>query len=167
MVASRMLSVCCLLGLGLLLALGLGTCSEADDGSPPQDQTVVVDSAHDRGIQPDVRGADEPFGRLCTKIGADCPDQDQRGFKLTCVGVNGGAPGKGFCTTVCSSIGSSCFGVPNGQWAECILKSPGTDAAPGTEYCGFLCRVGKRSWVCPGTLTCGKPDSQGTALCVP
>ena len=128
--------------------------------------------AVDVGIKPDIKGADEPFGRACTTIGQQCPDKDPDGFTLWCMALQGGTAGKGFCTRQCSDVGPECYKVPNGQWAQCFIEDTSAgDAGPSKKYCGFLCgsRDGTHTltWTCPGTLTCGKPNSQGTAVCLP
>jgi hypothetical protein len=62
--------------------------------------------------------------------------------------------------------------VPNGQWAQCFIEDNSAgDAGPAKKYCGFLCKAKveekEKTWGCPGTLKCGQPNSQGTAVCIP
>jgi hypothetical protein len=133
----------------LIATLLLGSaCGGSDEAVEP-----------DAALQPDAP-ADEPFGRACTNPGEECPDPDPTGVKLFCVGIQGAA-GKGFCTRECVQAGPACTGVPNGQWAACVLQ--------GTEvmYCAFACKAKEYFWDCPGSLGCGTPDGEGNAFCVP
>lgn len=142
-------------------ALAGYTCSGDTDNEPRDGGTDAVDAAAFDSV-----GADEPFGRACTNIGKKCKDQDKRGWDLYCVAVQGGPTGKGFCTPQCTDLGSECYGVPNGQWAQCIIEDNSAgDAGPATKYCAFLCANGNSSWTCPGTLECGKKNKQGVAIC--
>lgn len=147
--------------LTALLALAIGSCS-SDDGPAKDLSTDAID-----GPMFDVKGADEPFGRVCTNIMQQCPEKHPTGFTLWCIALQGGTPGKGFCTPQCTDIGNECYSAPNGQWAQCFIADDKGDAGPGTKYCGFLCADGGKTWTCPGTLTCGQPNSQGTAVCLP
>jgi hypothetical protein len=137
----------------------LVTCAKnevlPDKGQPP-----------DTAMWPDVRGADEPFGRIC-ELGKACPDKDLAGHDLVCIGVTGGAAGRGFCSRPCTDVGGECFGVPNGQSASCFLEENAGDAGPGNKFCGFLCKTKTNTWTCPGGMTCGTPGGDGTAICVP
>jgi len=154
------------------LSASLCTCSGGDDDDPVKDG--LSGDLLDVGVKPDVKGVDEPFGRVCENFGQQCKDKDPDGFTLWCVGLQGGTPGKGFCTRRCSDIGPECYNVPNGQWAQCFIEDQSAgDAGPAKKYCGFLCK-GKqeeggnvKTWTCPGTLKCGQPNSQGTAVCIP
>lgn len=149
--------------LGAVAVLLLAWACSGDDEKPTPD--LGLDGLLD--LTPDApQYKDEPFGRLCTNFNQNCPEKHE-GFTLWCVGVQGGAAGKGFCTPQCSDVGNECFGVQNGLWAQCILGSEASDAGPGTKYCAFLCKTADRTWGCPPNLTCGKPDSQGNAICVP
>ncbi len=132
-----------------------------------KEDTTQKDLAVDTHLQPDVVGADEPFGRSCTAIGKACPDKDPAGFTLVCIALAGGSSGKGFCTRSCTDVGTECEGAPNGQKAGCFISSGAGDAGPGDKFCGFLCKTKTNFWTCPGTLTCGKPDKDGTAVCLP
>ena len=136
-----------------LLASG---CTTGDSG---------IDAAVDLG-KADLP-ADEPFGRICDNIGSICKDKGPKGEAYVCLAPTGGAANMGFCTKECSeTTGLECYGVPNGQWAQCALRSQGTDAGPGKTFCAFLCRTAKGDWSCPGTLRCGKEENK-QAICVP
>jgi hypothetical protein len=143
----------------LLVLASMVSCSKETE---PQ-----KDLAADTVLQPDAIGADEPFGRSCTVLGKECPDKDPAGFTLLCIGVSGGSSGKGFCTRSCTDVGTECEGAPNGQKAGCFIASSAGDAGPGDKFCGFLCKTKTNFWTCPGTLTCGKPDKDGSAFCLP
>ncbi|MCA9667073.1 MAG: hypothetical protein KC503_15855 [Myxococcales bacterium] len=132
-------------------------CSNDSNGTP--------DAGADTGPVIDAP-ANEPFGRACDNPGSLCKDQDQSGVALSCVGVQGGAAGKGFCTRKCTDIAGECFGVPNGQWAACALSGQDTDAGPAPMFCAYLCKSQQGDFTCPGTLKCG-PESGGQAICVP
>jgi hypothetical protein len=134
--------------IGALLA-----CGGAKD-SPP-------DASIDGAGRSDVRGVDEPFGRACAEIGKECPVKDPQGFPLICIALEGGSQGKGFCTRTCTDVGGECFGAPNGQMAGCFISGQ------SDKYCGFLCQEKLVTWTCPGTLTCGTSDKDGTAFCLP
>jgi len=149
-------------GLAIVLVLSLVACSGDDDPKDAGNDVVDV------GIQPDVKGADEPFGRACTTINQQCPDKDPDGFTLWCIALQGGTAGQGFCTRQCADNGVECYNTPNGQWAQCFIEDTSQgDAGPAKKYCGFLCQSESKTWACPGTLNCGKPNSQGTAVCLP
>lgn len=143
----------------VLVALSCGS----DDNGSTKDSGLVPDLVP----QPDVKGVVMPFGKSCDNLGQPCQEADPRGFELLCIGVQGGTEGKGFCSPTCSSMGSECYGVPNGQWAQCILQQNIGDAGPGTMYCAFLCKADDKSWTCPGELKCGETNDQGAAICLP
>jgi len=129
-------------------------------GSDDKDEK---DMAVDKGL-PDTR-VNEPFGRSCTNLGQPCKDPDPAGYPLWCIGIQGGTGGKGFCSRSCSDVGNECYGTPNGQSASCFISGSAGDAGE-TKFCGFLCKAKERTWTCPGILTCGKPDKDGTAVCL-
>jgi hypothetical protein len=135
------------------------TCKNNDaqsDLGPPPD--VVM--------WPDTRGVSEPFGRTC-ELGKQCTEKDIDGYPLVCIGVAGGAQGRGFCSRSCTDVGGECYGVPNGQMASCFLEASKGDAGPGDKFCGFLCKTGTHTWTCPGGMKCGETGKDGTAICVP
>jgi len=146
--------------LTLLAVLALTACAKND----PEPQK---DMATDTKLWPDLRGVDEPFGRVCTNLGKPCTDKDPEGYDLMCIGIQGGTAGKGFCSRSCTDVGTECYGAPNGQSAGCFISAASGDAGGGDKFCGFLCKTSKSSWACPGTLTCGKTDKDGNAICVP
>ncbi|MFZ5786500.1 MAG: hypothetical protein ACOY3Y_08655 [Acidobacteriota bacterium] len=145
--------------VGLVLLASSVHCNKEDPVQP--------DLAVDLQLMPDTVGVNEPFGRACTTIGKECPDKDPAGFTLVCIALAGGSAGKGFCTRSCTDVGTECEGAPNGQKAGCFISSGAGDAGPGDKFCGFLCKTKTNFWTCPGTLTCGKPDKDGTAVCLP
>jgi hypothetical protein len=146
----------------LLATIALGSIACGSDTKEPQ-----KDLAADTKPWPDVRGADEPFGRACTNLGKECPDKDPAGFTLLCIGVAGGTAGKGYCSRTCTDVGTECEGAANGQKAGCFVAENAGDAGPGNKFCGFLCKSKANFWTCPGSLSCGKPDKDGVAICLP
>ncbi|MCB9558351.1 MAG: hypothetical protein H6707_19710 [Deltaproteobacteria bacterium] len=148
--------------VALLLALlwigVFGGCASDDAAQTPD--AALVDAG------PNL--PDEPFGRACTNIGQICKDVDPAGYPLTCIALQGGSSGKGFCTRQCQPNGPECTGVPNGMWATCAIQDPGNDAGPGPMYCGFACvGGGGRTWYCPPSMACGAKSDAGTASCLP
>lgn len=142
----------------LLLASLLSFSSCGDDDGASADSGVVVD------LPPD-----EPFGRACDNPGGLCPEEVE-GQPLTCIGVSGGASGRGFCTLNCSTpVGAQCYGVPNGAWASCLIKGMQADPnVPPPYFCAFVCETASQSYLCPPTLTCSPDkDGSGRRLCVP
>lgn len=157
------------LWLGVFVSVVCVACGSSGSGGK---DTGTSDS-----VAADVlKRVDEPFGRACDDVGKECPDKDLDGKSLTCIGINGGASGKGFCSRGClpppNNPGSECYGVPNGQWAGCVLTTGGGEdqngqPIPEVHYCAYLCKSAEGSWDCPGTLHCGTADEDGTAFCVP
>lgn len=153
----------CTASLLVVAALVASGCSGDDEKPMDSGPGDIVDI----GVTPDTVGSVEAFGKLCTNIGQTCKDKSTSGYVLWCVALTGGSTGKGFCTPTCSAVGNECFQVPNGQMASCFIgTAAGADAGTATKYCGFLCKSQGKTWTCPGELTCGKVDAQGTAVCL-
>jgi len=149
--------------LAALVLIVLGgaqlTCKNND---APQD----LGQPPDVEMWPDTRGVSEPFGRTC-ELGKQCTEKDLDNYPLVCIGVAGGAQGRGFCTRPCTDVGGECYGVPNGQMAGCFLEASKGDAGPGDKFCGFFCKMGTNTWTCPGGMKCGPTGKDGNAICVP
>jgi|GEM_PF-4315749 hypothetical protein len=146
---------------GSLLAYGCG-----NDGQPSGTSDLGQPGADTSHVW-EVPGANEPFGRLCTKQGMTCSDKDTNGESLWCNGITGGTAGYGFCTRECTQWGGQCYGVPNGQWSSCVLSGAATDAGPAKEYCAFFCLHEGTRFQCPGTLRCEESTDGKRAFCVP
>lgn len=143
----------------------LSACNSDDSGE--QDSTVVAsDGGAETGSGGDSSAVDEPFGRAC-QMGKPCPE-DQQGYPNLCVSVEGATAGQGFCTRSCNAQGGGpeCYGVPNGQWAACMLGGAKKDGGPEINYCVFLCESPQGKWVCPPTQRCGEVKD-GYAFCLP
>ncbi len=150
--------------LSIILALGLvapGALSCSGGGGDKEEA--------DKGMLPDTAPRpDEPFGTVCTNLGEKCTVKDKDGYDLHCIALTGSISGKGFCSRKCSDAGSECYNVPNGMMAGCFIDAGGgSDASPGTKYCGFYCKSSKGVFSCPPKLQCDKANSQGTAVCKP
>lgn len=154
------------LALVAIFALGGTLVACGDNGQTPTPSDLGQPGA-DGGQVWQVPGADEPFGRLCSKQGMTCSDSDPNGGTLWCNGINGGTAGYGFCTRECTQWGGQCYGVPNGQWSSCVLSGAATDAGPAKEYCAFFCLYEGTRHTCPGTLRCADSTDGKRAFCVP
>ncbi len=142
----------------ILLASLLIVCS----GSGDKNKDKGLD-----GVASDTRKVvSEPFGTPCDNPNEVCKTKDKFGYKLYCVALTGGTSGKGYCTRTCSDVGDECYGVPNGQMAECFVEaSSPDDTGPGTKYCGFFCKNSKGNFDCPPGLKCGKANANGNRVC--
>jgi hypothetical protein len=147
--------------LGVVTSIHAGCGS--DDNSDKVD-AAMQDASLDQLAQakPEAMPIDDPFGRACSELGKPCKDKDPQGYDLLCVGVAGGAEGKGFCTRTCTDVGNECFGAPNAQWAACLLGGENSG-----KFCLYLCQDKKQGWPCPPTLHCDKPSAEGVAICIP
>ena len=167
--------------LTLVLVAGLLVgCSGTDD----KDKDAAVDM-----VSVDTRKVvSEPFGQPCdpnktnpcggNKCSTDkeCPKdykckkgtcKDPVGYALSCIALSGGDSSKGFCSRSCTEVGGECFGVPNGQMADCFVETGlDLDGSANDKYCGFFCKSSKGSFDCPPGLKCGKPNANGNRFCV-
>ena len=135
----------------------------ACSGSDAKDKPTPDATAGDSRARPS-----EPFGTVCDNPNSACKVKDPFGYKLVCIALKGGTAGQGYCSRTCSDVDTNCFGVPNGQMAGCFVEtSTNDDSGPGTKYCGFICKSSKGNFDCPPKLKCGKPNAQGTAVCLP
>ena len=109
----------------------------------------------------------EAFGSVCDNPNDTCKAKDKFGYKLICVALTGGTSNKGFCSRTCSDVGDECYGVPNGQMADCFVEAAAADdSGPGTKYCGFFCKNSKGVFDCPPGLKCGKANANGNRFCL-
>ena len=143
----------------LLLASLLLCCS----GSGDKDKDTGTDS-----VTTDTRKVvSEPFGSVCDNPNSQCKAKDKFGYKLYCVALTGGTSNMGYCSRTCSDVGDECYGVPNGQMADCFVEAAAADdTGPGTKYCGFFCKSSKGIFDCPPGLKCGKANANGNRVCV-
>ena len=143
----------------VLVASLLLVCS----GSGDKDKDTGIDA-----VATDTRKVvSEPFGSVCDNPNEACKAIDKFGYKLACVSLTGGTSGKGYCSRTCSDVDDNCYGVPNGQMAECFVEAAASDdSGPGTKYCGFFCKNSKGVFDCPPGLKCGKANANGNRVCL-
>jgi hypothetical protein len=105
-------------------------------------------------------------GQLIAGFGDPCDVLDPQSCVagLTCYAV---APRttQGYCNKRCPQPGEICEGSPPGMLAGCIM--PLDD---GGTACGFLCRVGSRTFDCPEKQNCSTaatPPESDQYLCIP
>lgn len=154
------------LAAALAASLLVPACSDNGDSNDQDSAAPPGDGGAETAIGGDAAAVDEPFGRAC-QLGKPCPN-DQEGYPNLCVGTEGSTAGQGFCTRTCNAQGGGpeCYGVPNGQWAACMLGGEKKDGGPTTNYCVFLCAAPQGKWTCPATLRCG-PVKDDFAFCAP
>lgn len=149
--------------VAVVASLALLTACTSSDNDPGEQDSTIVDADGGTEAAPAV---DEPFGRAC-QMGSACP-KDQEGYPNLCVSLEGATAGQGFCTRSCNAQGGGpeCYGVPNGQWAACMLGGPKKDGGPEINYCVFLCESPQAKWTCPPTQRCAEVKD-GYAFCLP
>src|SRR5581483_3316647 len=155
-----------------------GTSGSATDASPRATSDGALGDATGADAVMDAGMADTPTGTdagdvtdgaVSGSYGQPCTvgDDTTCNAGLFCLqGPSGGSVG--FCTHTCPPTSSSrCMGTPPNTAAYCVV----TDVdAQGDKGCAFVCRVGTRTYTCPGALQCqttDEPPGSGQYLCLP